>query len=58
MKVKIVDINFSIEYNWLFKFEDFQNNIYLIMEDYFYLQNYLRRPISKNNLDTYYFIGC
>jgi len=51
MRLKITDVNFTTEEEWLFKLSD-GNNDYYILTDTFYKSKGLKSPISKKELDS------
>jgi hypothetical protein len=50
MRLKITDINFTNEYNWIFKLSDGINEYYILTND-FYEKMRIKTPISKKELD-------
>jgi hypothetical protein len=50
MRLKVKDVNFTNNYNWLFKLSDGFDDYY-IFDDYFYNKNRLKSPITKKELD-------
>lgn len=51
MIFKIVDINFTTKYEWLFRFSDEFGNESYIMNESFYKNHNLISPITKQHLD-------
>jgi hypothetical protein len=52
MIIKVIDVNFTSNHNWIFKFKDSTNEEYFIMTDKFYKLNKLKTPISRKELDS------
>lgn len=50
MRLKIIDVNFTNDKNWLFKFSDSFSE-YFVMNDSFYERNGLKSPVTKKELD-------
>jgi len=53
MRLKIIDINFTTKFDWLFKLSDENGNDCYIMNESFYKKHNFKSPISKNELDYY-----
>ena len=53
MRLRIIDTNFTSNYDWLFKLIDENDNQYYIMDDAFYKRHNCKSPITKNELDYY-----
>lgn len=51
MRLKITDVNFTTDKEWLFKLED-GNAEYFILSDIFYKSNGFNSLITKNELDS------
>jgi len=53
MRLKIIDVNFTTRYDWVFKLADETNNIFFIMNESYYKKRNKNSPISKKELDYY-----
>jgi len=51
MELEVKDVNFTNNYNWLFKLSDGVDEYY-IYNDYFYYEKGLKTPITKKELDS------
>jgi hypothetical protein len=52
MNLKVSDVNFTTQFDWLFKLVDFEKNEYLIMNDDFYRSNHLKTPTYRIHMDS------
>jgi hypothetical protein len=52
MNLRVSNVNFTNEFDWLFKLVDFEKNEFLIMNDYFYKRNNMKSPISRIHMDS------
>jgi hypothetical protein len=52
MNLRVSNVNFTNEFDWLFKLVDFEKNEFLIMDDYFYKRNNMKSPISRIHMDS------
>ena len=52
MNLKVSNVNFTTEYDWIFKLVDIEKNKYFIMNNDFYKSNNLKTPISRIQLDS------
>lgn len=52
MILKVLNVNFSTEFDWIFKLIDSEHNEYFVMDNNFYSNNGLKTPIKHNHLDT------
>jgi hypothetical protein len=53
MELRVVDTNFANTKDWVFKFENEENEIVYAMDDPFYKNYGLKSPINKQHSDTY-----
>lgn len=53
MRLRIVETNFTTNYNWLYKLDDENGNDFYIMNESFYKNHNLKSPITKKELDYY-----
>lgn len=61
MRFRIIDTNFTIKHNWIFKLLDEHSNEAFIMNENFYKAHSIKSPITKQELDYYdkgYWIRC
>lgn len=53
MRLKIIDVNFTNDHDWVFKLQDEKGNHFFIMNQLFYKAHGLKSPITKKELDSY-----
>ena len=61
MRLRVIDVNFTTEFEWIFKLSDDKRNIAFIMNEIFYKAHKMKSPISKKELDYFdkgYSIKC
>lgn len=54
MRLKIIEENFTKDFNWLFKLLHQQGQDSYIMHKMFYKNHHLDSPLTKNSLVTYF----
>lgn len=52
MRLKIIEVNFTSRYEWLFKLKDHNDDIYYIMDESFYKKYNMKTPITRQHLDS------
>jgi hypothetical protein len=52
MRLKVVDVNFTSRYDWLFMLKDQNSEVYYIMDESFYKKYNMKTPITKQYLDS------
>lgn len=53
MRLRIIETNFTIKFDWLFKLADESGSNFYIMNKQFYKKHNLKSPITKKELDYY-----
>ena len=53
MRIKITDVNFTKQHEWIFKLVNEFGDVYYIMNELFYKKHNLKTPITKRELDNY-----
>lgn len=53
MKLKIIEVNFTSNLNWLYKLINQEGSIFYIMQKDFYDALELHSPVTKRELDCY-----
>lgn len=53
MRIKITDVNFTKQHEWIFKLVNEFGDVYYIMNELFYKKHNLKTPLTKRELDTY-----
>lgn len=53
MRLRITEVNFTTEHDWLFKLTDESGDAFYIMNESFYKKQNLKSPITKKELDYY-----
>lgn len=53
MRLRIIQANFTKKYDWLFKLNDENGNVFFIMNNSFYEINKFKSPITKKELDYF-----
>lgn len=53
MRLKITDTNFTTKYDWLFKLTDYNDEVYYIMDEFFYRKYNMKTPITRLHLDSF-----
>ncbi|MPT31989.1 MAG: hypothetical protein E2600_10070 [Chryseobacterium sp.] len=52
MRLKVIDVNFTSRYDWLFMLKDQNGEVYYIMDESFYKKYNMKTPITKQHLDS------
>ncbi|MFC4687674.1 MAG: hypothetical protein BGO86_07615 [Chryseobacterium sp. 36-9] len=52
MRLKIIEVNFTTKYEWLFKLKDHNDEIYYVMDESFYKKYKIKTPITRQHLDS------
>ena len=53
MRLRITEVNFTTEHDWLFKLIDEIGDVFYIMDEPFYKKHNLKSSITKKELDYY-----
>lgn len=51
MRVKVIDVNFATNKNWIFRFVDSNGSDYYVKDSGFYADEKLNNPVTKMTLD-------
>jgi hypothetical protein len=53
MRLKIIELDFTNKFDWLFKLSNETGHTFYIMSEPFYKNNGLKSPVTKKELDHY-----